>query len=38
MIGFQRRINLIFSLFKEGDNVVLLRFATENDLFISFRL
>ncbi len=35
MIGFQRRINLIFSLFKEGDNNVFSPLRSENDLFIN---
>ena len=34
MIGFQRGINLIFSLFKEGDNIVFSPLRSENDLFI----
>jgi len=34
MIGFQRGINLIFSLFKEGDNMVFSPLRYENDLFI----
>jgi len=33
MIGFQMRINLIFSLFKEGDNMVFSPPRSENDLF-----
>jgi len=34
MIGFQRGINLIFSLFKEGDNMVFSPLRYENDLNI----
>jgi len=34
MIGFQRGINLIFSLFIEGDNNVFSPLRSENDLFI----
>jgi len=33
MIGFQRGINLIFSLFKEGDNMVFSPLRSENDLY-----
>ena len=33
MIGFQRGINLIFSLFKEGDNMMFSPLCYENDLF-----
>jgi len=33
MIGFQRGINLIFSLFKEGDNMVFSPLSYENDLY-----
>lgn len=32
MIGFQRGINLIFSLFIEGDNIVFSSLRYENDL------
>ena len=32
MIGFQSGINLIFSLFKEGDNKVFSPLRYENDL------
>jgi hypothetical protein len=32
MIGFQRGINLIFSLFKEGDNNVSSPLRSEKDL------
>ena len=32
MIGFQSGINLIFSLFKEGDNMVFSPLRSENDL------
>ena len=31
MIGFQRGINLIFSLFNEGDNIVFSLLRFEND-------
>jgi hypothetical protein len=34
MIGFQRAINLIFSLFNEGDNNVFSPLRSENDLNI----
>lgn len=34
MIGFQRGINLIFSLFNEEDNIVFFSLRSENDLFI----
>ncbi len=33
MIGFQRGINLIFSLFIEGDNMVFSPLRYENDLY-----
>jgi len=33
MTGFQRGINLIFSLFKEGDNMVFSSLRYENDLY-----
>ena len=37
MIGFQRGINLIFSLFNEGENNVFSsNITSENDLFINF--
>ena len=36
MIGFQRGINLIFSLFIEGDNIVFYLLRSENELFINF--
>jgi len=32
MIGFQKWINLIFSLFIEGDNIVFSLLRSENDL------
>jgi len=38
MIGFQRGINLIFSLFKEGDNMVFSPLRCENDLFKKTKL
>jgi len=38
MIGFQRGINLIFSLFKEGDNMVFSPLRSENDLFKKIKL
>ena len=31
-IGFQKRINLIFSLLTEGDNMVFSPLRSENDL------
>lgn len=33
MIGFQRGINLIFSLYKEGVNMVFSSLRYESDLF-----
>ncbi len=33
-IGFQRGINLIFSIINEGDNIVFSPLRYENDLFI----
>jgi hypothetical protein len=38
MIGFQRGINLIFSLFIEGDNNVFSLLRSENDLFEKIKL
>lgn len=34
MIGFQKGINLIFSLLEEGDNMVYSLLRSENDLNI----
>lgn len=36
MIGFQKGINLIFSLFHEVDKKYFLRYRYENELFIHF--
>jgi hypothetical protein len=33
MIGFQREINLVFSLFIDGDNNVFSPLCSDNDLF-----
>ena len=38
MIGFQRGINLIFSLFIEGDNNVFSLLRSEIDLFEKIKL
>ncbi len=36
MMGFQRGINLIFSLFNEGDKMVFSPLRSKNDLFINY--
>ena len=38
MTGFQMGINLIFSLFNRGDNIMFPSLRSENDLFINFNL
>jgi len=38
MIGFQKGINLIFSLFNEGDNIIFSPLLSKNDLNIKGKL
>lgn len=37
-IGFQKWINLIFSIIIEGDKIVFTPLRSENELFIKFNL